>query len=180
MRRFLREENEHLKGRSAEQEQNLELKKALIEEVKAFALSGNNEEDIEKLKEFQGRWGQIGFVPITEKEAVQEEFRQVMNCWFDRLNLDEFDRDLERFRAKISSLDEGENREYKIVNEREKLVGKIRQLETDVHTWENNIGFISKSNKSEGLIRELNAKIEKTRQRLALLQEKLKALDEII
>ena len=96
------------------------------------------------------------------------------------MNLDEFDRDLERFRAKISSLDGGENREYKIVNEREKLVGKIRQLETDVHTWENNIGFISKSNKSEGLIRELNAKIEKTRQRLALLQEKLKALDEII
>lgn len=177
---FFERKNEHLKGRSAEQEQNLELKKALIEEVKAFALSGNNEEDIEKLKEFQGRWGQIGFVPIKEKEAVQEEFRQVMNCWFDRLNLDEFDRDLERFRAKISSLDGGENREYKIVNEREKLVGKIRQLETDVHTWENNIGFISKSNKSEGLIRELNAKIEKTRQRLALLQEKLKALDEII
>lgn len=177
---FFERKNEHQKGKGEEQERNLELKKALIEEVKAFELSGNNEADIEKLKEFQGRWGQIGFVPIKEKEGVQEEFRQVMNGWFDRLDLDEFDRDLERFRAKISSLDGGENRDYKIVNEREKLVAKIRQLETDIHTWENNIGFISKSNKTEGLLRELEGKIGKTRQRLALLQEKLKALDEII
>ena len=87
---------------------------------------------------------------------------------------------MERFRAKISTLDGDENKEYKIINEREKLVMKIRQLETDIHTWENNIGFISKSDKAQSLLNELNSKIEKTKQRLALLQEKLKALDAII
>ena len=39
---------------------------------------------------------------------------------------------------------------------------------------------VAKSNKSEGLIRELTSKIEKTKQRLALLQEKLKAIDSLI
>ena len=128
--------------------------------------SGNeiltNEKDIEKLKDFQTRWNQIGFVPIKEKENIQEEFRNLLNQWFDQLNLDEFDRN------------------FKIINEREKLVMKIRQLETDIHTWENNIGFISKSDKAQSLLNELNSKIEKTKQRLALLQEKLKALDAII
>lgn len=140
----------------------------------------DNEENIKKLKEFQARWNDIGFVPIKEKEAVQEEFRKIINTYFDKLNLDEFDKNLEKYRAKINSLDSSENKEFKIINEREKLIVKIRQLENDIHTWENNIGFIAKSNKSEGLIRELTSKIEKTKQRLALLQEKLKAIDSLI
>lgn len=177
---FFNNRSVHLKGINSEQEKNLELKKALIEEVKQFNLSGDTEKDIESLKEFQTRWAEIGFVPIKQKDSVQEEFRAAINDWFDKLNLDEFDRNLERFRVKLSSLDAGENKEYRIINEREKLVAKIKQLETDVNTWENNIGFITQSKKSEGLIKELNAKIEKTKQRLALLQEKLKALDSIL
>ena len=177
---FFNNKNAHFKVKDSEQGKNLEQKKALIEELKQFTLSGDNEKDIEKLKDFQTRWNQIGFVPIKEKENIQEEFRNLLNQWFDQLNLDEFDRNLERFRAKISTLDGDENKEYKIINEREKLVMKIRQLETDIHTWENNIGFINKSDKAQSLLNELNSKIEKTKQRLALLQEKLKALDAII
>lgn len=177
---FFNNKNAHFKDMDSAQEKNLELKKTIIEEAKQFTLSGNTEEDINKLKEFQRRWSEIGFVPIKAKDAVQEEFRAIINEWFDKLNLDEFDRNLERFRAKLSSMDSGENKEYKIINEREKLVAKIRQLDTDVNTWENNIGFITKSSKSQGLIDELQSKIEQTKQRLALLQEKLKALDKLI
>lgn len=177
---FFNNKSAFFKDIDSEQEKNLEKKKALIEEVKQFALSGNNDTDIAKLKEYQSRWAEIGFVPIKAKDAVQEEFRGLINNWFDKLNLDEFDRNLERYRAKINSFDSGDNKEYKIINEREKLVAKIRQLETDVNTWENNIGFISKSNKSQGLINELTSQIEKTKQRLALLKEKLKAIDNMI
>ena len=177
---FFNNKHAHFKDIDNIQEKNLELKKALLEEVKQFTLSGNNEEDITRLKAFQARWGEIGFVPIKVKDSIQEEFRSTINSWFDKLDLDEFDKDLERFRAKLSTLDAGENKEYKIINEREKLVVKIRQLETDIHTWENNIGFIAKSNKSQNLIHDLKTKIEKTKQRLVLLQEKLKALDALI
>ncbi|WP_298612333.1 DUF349 domain-containing protein [uncultured Odoribacter sp.] len=177
---FFNNKNAHFKSIDSEQEKNLEAKKALIEEVKQFELADNNEENIKKLKEFQARWNEIGFVPIKEKETIQEEFRKIINTYFDKMNLDEFDKNLEKYRAKINSLDSSENKEFKIINEREKLVIKIRQLENDINTWENNIGFIAKSNKSEGLIRELHSKIEKTKQRLALLQEKLKAIDSLI
>lgn len=177
---FFNNKSAHFKDIDSEQGQNLEKKKALIEEVKQFTLSGSNETDIAKLKEFQSRWAKIGFVPIKEKDSIQEEFRGLINGWFDKLNLDEFDKNLERYRTKINSFDSGENKEYKIINEREKLVSKIRQLETDVNTWENNIGFIAKSNKSQGLIQELTSQIEKTKQRLALLKEKLKAIDNMI
>ncbi len=177
---FFNNKSNYLKNIDTEQEKNLELKKTLLEEVKQFTPSDNNDDTLQQLKEFQARWAAIGFVPIKEKEAIQDEFRKIINAHFDKLNLDEFDKTLEKYRAKIHSLDSGENKESKIISEREKLVSKIRQLETDINTWENNIGFITKSNKSESLIRELTFKIEKTRQRLSLLHEKLKAIDTLI
>lgn len=177
---FFNNKSNYLKNIDTEQEKNLELKKTLLEEVKQFTPSDNNDATLQQLKEFQARWAAIGFVPIKEKEAIQDEFRKIINAHFDKLNLDEFDKTLEKYRAKIHSLDSGENKESKIISEREKLVSKIRQLETDINTWENNIGFITKSNKSESLIRELTFKIEKTRQRLSLLHEKLKAIDTLI
>ena len=177
---FFNNKKAHFKDIDSEQEKNMELKKALLEEVKQFTLSENTEANIQKLKDFQTRWNEIGYVPIKFKDSLQDEFRNAINTYFDKMNLDEFDKNLEKYRAKINALDTDENKEFKIINEREKLVIKIRQLETDINTWENNIGFIAKSNKSEGLIRELKNKIEKTKQRLALLQEKLKALDTLI
>ena len=177
---FFNNKNNFFKDIDTEQARNLELKKAVMEEIKQFRLTGNTEEDISKLKEFQAKWSEIGFVPIKVKDSLQEEFRNVMNEWFDQLNLNEFDRNLERFRAKLSSMDSSENKEFKIINEREKLVGKIKQLETDIHTWENNMGFFTKSSKAQGLISGLTSKIEKAKQRLKLLQEKLKALDTLI
>lgn len=177
---FFNNKSAFFKTVDSEQEKNLELKKELLKEVQQYTLSDNNEETLKQLKDFQARWASVGFVPIKEKEAIQEEFRKAINTHFDKLNLDEFDRTLEKYRAKIHTLDTAENKEFKIINEREKLINKIHQLETDINTWENNIGFIAKSNKSEGLIRELNSKIEKTKQRLALLQEKLKAIDSLI
>ena len=116
---FFNNKNAHFKSIDSEQEKNLEAKKALIEEVKQFQLVDDNEENIKKLKEFQARWNDIGFVPIKEKEAVQEEFRKIINTYFDKLNLDEFDKNLEKYRAKINSLDSSENKEFKIINERE-------------------------------------------------------------
>lgn len=177
---FFNNKKAHFKDIDSEQEKNMELKKALLEEVKQFTLSENTEANIQKLKDFQTRWNEIGYVPIKFKDSLQDEFRNAINTYFDKMNLDEFDKNLEKYKAKINALDTDENKEFKIINEREKLVIKIRQLETDINTWENNIGFIAKSNKSEGLIRELKNKIEKTKQRLALLQEKLKALDTLI
>lgn len=177
---FFNNKKAHFKDKDAEQEQNLNLKKALLEEVKQFVPSDNNEENIQKLNDFQSRWNAIGYVPIKAKDAIQDEFRKTINTYFDKMDLNEFDKNVEKFRTKINAIDGGGNKEYKIINEREKLVVKIRQLETEASVLENNIGFITKSNKSEALIRELENKVSKTRERLALLQEKLKALDTLI
>lgn len=177
---FFDNKSAQFKNVNSGQEKNLELKQALIEEVRAFKLTGNNDEDIESLKAFQTRWAEIGFVPIKEKDAVQSEFRKLINDHFDQLDIDEFDKNIERFKSKINTFDNSDDKVSKIIQERDKLVIKMRQLETDLHAWENNIGFFSKSNNSEVLIREFTSKIENARHKLALMQEKLKLIDGMI
>lgn len=177
---FFNNKAEHFKDIDSEQGKNLELKKALIEELKQFELTGNNEQNLSKLKDFQQRWTTIGFVPIKQKDALQEEYRGLVNAHFDKLDLGENDKNIERFRAKMNTIDGVVQKDYKIVQEREKLVAKIRQVESDVYVLENNIGFISKSSKSEGLIKELENKIEQSRERLSMLNEKLKIIDNMI
>ena len=177
---FFSNKNAHFSDVDKEYIENLDKKKALIEDVKSYVLTGDNNTDVTALKEFQKTWNTIGFVPIKAKATLQDEFRHIMNKWFEKLNIDENERELERFKSKITSLETASNNAFKIVSEREKLVTKIRLLETDINTWENNIGFISKSNKSKGLISELESKIEKTKQKLVLAKNKLTALDNII
>ena len=143
-------------------------------------MTGNNDDDIEALKAFQTRWAEIGFVPIKEKETVQNEFRKLINDHFDQLDIDEFEKNIERFKSKINTFDNSDDKDSKIIQEREKLVNKIKQLETDLHAWENNIGFFSKSSNSESLVKEFSNKIESARHKLALLQEKLRLIDGMI
>lgn len=177
---FFDRKSELMKNVNSDQEKNLELKRALIEEARNFQLTGNTDEDIEALKAFQARWAEIGFVPIKEKDAIQTEFRKLINGHFDQLDIDEFDKNIVRFQSKINTFDNSDDKASRIIQEREKLVNKIKQLEADLHAWENNIGFFSKSNKSDGLIKEFTAKIENARHKLSLMQEKLKLIDGMI
>ena len=177
---FFDRKSAQFKHISSDQEKNLELKRALIEEVRNFKLTGNNNEDIEALKAFQTRWAEIGFVPIKEKEAVQNEFRKLINDHFDQLDIDEFEKNIERFKSKINTFDNSDDKDSKIIQEREKLINKIKQLETDLHAWENNIGFFSKSSNSESFVKEFSNKIESARHKLALMQEKLRLIDSMI
>lgn len=175
---FFARKEEFFKDINEEQEKNLHRKEALLEEIRGFVLTGEEKSDLEKLKDFQCRWNEIGFVPIKKKDEIQEVFHAAMNALYDRMDLNEFDKNIAKFQVKIDSMQNGDD--HRILNEKDRLTGKIRQLETDIQTWENNIGFIAESEKSEALIKNLNSKIAEAKERLSLMIEKLKTLNDMI
>lgn len=177
---FFNNKSTHVKNITSNQQENLQKKKALIEEVRNFVFGEDNEANIATLKEFQTRWAEIGFVPIKEKDAIQSEFRNLIDAHFDQLDLNDFDKSLEKFKSKVNTFDSSEDKDSKIILEREKLVNKIKLLEADLHVWENNIGFFSKSSNSENLIKDFSIKIEAARHKLSLMYEKLKVIDSMI
>ncbi|MDQ2178510.1 DUF349 domain-containing protein [Marinifilum sp. D714] len=177
--KFFNNKSEHFDNADAGQVENLKLKEALIEKVKAFELGEDNDSNLNALRQFQKEWSKIGHVPYKKKDKVQEAFRKAINGLYDRMNMDSDNKEVQKFKSKIDTFLTMSNSEDKIIIERNKIVNKIRQLESDIALWENNVGFFS-SSKNSSVVNEIEEKIERGKQNLAILNEKLKVIDGLV
>ncbi len=164
-------------GRDTSYEDNLNAKLAIIEEIEKFNPGKDQKEAFEQLKEIQRRWTEIGYVPFNKKDEVAKRYKDVLNKQFDKLNLDDEDKNILRYRSKVDSARSNPRTARKVMNERDKFFSKIKQLESDIVLWENNIGFFAKSTKADSMIREVEEKIAETKRNIKLLEEKVRLID---
>ncbi|WP_298034658.1 DUF349 domain-containing protein [uncultured Alistipes sp.] len=170
--KFFERKASHFASVDGEYEENLKNKLALLEEMAAADVKAGG---YEVIREFQRRWGEIGFVPIKQKDAIQKRYKAAVDALFNTLRGTERDRSMNRFREKVSSLKSaGSNR---LRSERERLYNKVRQLEQEIGLLENNIGFFAKSKNAEALVADVKAKIERAREEMTAAIEKVKLID---
>jgi hypothetical protein len=158
-------------------EENLKLKLDIIEKVEKFEHLENIDENLQKLKQFQKEWTEIGHVPGKEKAELQNKFRAAINKQFDLLKVDDTKRDILKYKMKIENMAQQPNSFEKVKQEKDFLRDRIKVLEADITLIDNNMGFFAKSKNSESLLSELNKKIENGKKELKLLKDKLKMLD---
>ena len=169
--KFFERKAAHFATVDNQHEENLRQKQALIEEMRAADVKAGG---FEAIKEFQRRWSQIGFVPIKFKDALQKEYKTIVDGMFATLRSSERDRSMSRFRERVSTMKSS----GQLRSERERLFNKVRQMEQDIALLENNIGFFSKSKNAEALIADVREKIERTKRDMAELIEKIRLIDE--
>lgn len=160
------------------QEENLVAKKALIEKVQAFEMGEETKESIKILNGFKKEWTEIGHVPLKEKDAIYNAFRNAINVHFDKLDIDDSAREMMKFQSKIEELAQSNN-SNKLYIERNKLVLKLRALESDVAVWGNNLGFFSNSKDSASLVKDFEHKIEQAKMRIRVISSKIKFIDKM-
>lgn len=164
-------------GNDERQKENKQLKEALIEKIKSFTASDSPNEDIKSLLKFKEEWLAIGHVPIKIKNQITNDYHNELNAQFDKLNLKKEDRELEKFRSKLDDIND--NSGDKLYSERKKLAIRLKELESEINTWENNIGFLSKSKSSESLVKEYTTRIEKAKIQTLQLKKKIRMIDKI-
>ncbi len=174
---FFTRKSEYFAGRDTSYEDNLKSKLAIIEELEAFDPGDDMKAGFEKLKDIQKRWTEIGYVPFNRKEEIAWRYKEALNKKFDKLKLDDEDKNILRYRSKVDSAKSNPRAASKVRNEREKFYSRIKQLESDIVLWENNIGFFAKSAKADTMIREVEEKIAEARRNIKLLEEKVKLID---
>lgn len=160
-------------------DENLKAKEALIAEVEAFEFSENMEENLNALKEFQRRWTEIGFVPLKVKDEVQKRFRTAIKKHFDKLNSQEGKSKMMQFQSKLEEAKANPRSLSKLRQNRERMFNRMRQLENDLTVWENNIGFFAKTKNAEAMLEEVKRKIERAKEEIAELNEKIKLIDKL-
>ncbi len=170
--KFFERKGTHFASVDGEHEENLQKKLALLAEMAEADVKAGG---YEVIREFQRRWGEIGFVPIKQKDAIQKKYKAAVDELFNALRGSERDRSMGRFREKVSTFKAAGDRRLR--SERERLYNKVRQLEQEIGLLENNIGFFAKSKNAEALVADVRAKIERAREEMAATIEKVKLID---
>ena len=161
-------------NRSDERE-NLEKKRSIIEQLKAAAeeAGDNLQQRVQQLVE---EYQQVGHVPFKEKDKLYEEYHAVLDKLYKELNISVAKRRLSKFKDNLKQVAErGENA---LDNERARLMRQYEQLKQEVQTYENNLGFLNASSKKgNSLIDEMNRKVQKLKDEVQLVRDKIKAID---
>ena len=158
-----------------EEYKNLEKKRDIISQLKAAAEEAgeNLQERVQKLVE---EYQSVGHVPFKEKDKLYEEYHAVLDKLYKDLNISVAKRRLSKFKDNLRQVAErGDNA---LDNERARLMRQYEQLKSEVQTYENNLGFLNAaSKKGNSLIDEMNRKVQKLKDEVQLVREKIKAID---
>ena len=158
-----------------EEHENLKKKQDVIVRLKELleSASENLQETVHQLTdEYNG----IGHVPFKEKDKLYKEFHQVLDQIYKKLNISASHRKLDDFKSNLKNmLKQGAE---VIDNERGRLLRRYEIIKAEVQTYENNLGFLNvSSKKGNNLIDEMNRKVQKLKDEMELVRQKIKAID---
>ena len=176
---FFEQKNKNVVSQKSIEQTNLAAKKELIAKIKGMDESLGHDEAITTLKSYMAEWNTIGFVPFKEKDKIYMEYHEAVDQQFDRLKVDQNDRKMQSFRNNLNEMTSGERGKGRLFSERDKLMRMYERMKNELQTYENNIGFLSISSKGGGgLLKEMERKIEKLKEDMALTVKKIDAIDE--
>ena len=162
-------------GQHSEEYANLEKKREVVEKLKA--ITEETGEDIQKeVQKLVEEYQSIGHVPFKEKDKLYEEYHAALDRLYKELNISVAKRRLNNFKQNLKQVAErGENA---LDTERARLFRQYETLKQEIQTYENNLGFLNASSKKgSSLIDEMNRKVQKLKDDLNLVKEKIKAID---
>lgn len=162
-------------GTRNEERTNLEKKRGIIEQLKALAENaGDNIQD--KVRELIDEYNAVGHVPFKEKDKLYKEYHDILDKLYKELNISTARRRLDKFKNNLKNV--AEKGADALDNERARLMRRYEAIKQEVQTYENNLGFLNASSKKgNSLIDEMNRKVQKLKDDMNLVREKIKAID---
>ena len=173
--KFFEARNAANAGARNEERENLEKKRNIIEQIKALVADAANATR-EKVQALTDEYNKVGHVPYKEKDALYAAYHEALDAIYKELNISNKRRRLDEFKSNIRNM--AKRGEDAIDNERGRLTRRFEQLKQEIQTYENNLGFLNASSKKgNSLIDEMNRKVQKLRDDLELVRQKIKAID---
>ena len=162
-------------GTRSSEHQNLSQKRDIIAQLRA--LLDNAADNVqETVQQLMNQYNQIGHVPFKEKDKLYKEYHDVLDAIYKQLNISVSRQRLDNFKHSIKNM--AKQGEELLDNERSRLMRRYEQLKSEITTYENNLGFLNvSSKKGNSLIDEMNKKVDKLKDDLELVRQKIKAID---
>ncbi len=172
---FFNRLTKHNKQLDKDLEENLNVKKAILEKLKTWtAPEGGKSNGMNELKAFINEWKEAGRVPKAEKD-IDTTFNKLLDDQFAALKLNSKEASLMRFENKVHGMIEGENNRQ-LDREEEQLQRKLDEAQKELAQLENNILFFARSNQNSPIVKDAKRQIETQREQIELMKSKIKML----
>ncbi|MCD8211203.1 MAG: DUF349 domain-containing protein [Prevotella sp.] len=172
---FFEARNAANQGTRNEERSNLEKKRELISELTSIAEKAETGVQ-EKVQEIIEKYNAIGHVPFKEKDKLYTEYHAILDRIRKELNISVARRKIDRFKNNLKNIiEKGDDA---LEGERARLMRRYEILKQEIQTYENNLGFLNASSqKGSSLIDEMNRKVQKLKDDMSLVKDKIKAID---
>ena len=173
---FFEQKGKNTASQRGEEKENLQKKEQVIEKLKALLESDEEENKQDAVRELMREWNEIGFVPFKEKDKIYKAYHETVDQLFKALNTSAARRRLDNFKNNLKN--DAKEGGQGLSRERERLVRAYENKRSEIKTYENNLGFLTcSSKKGSNLLNEMNKKMEKLKDELNLIGEKIAAID---
>ena len=173
---FFEQKGKNTASQRGEEKENLQKKEQVIEKLKALLESDEEENKQDAVRELMKEWNEIGFVPFKEKDKIYKAYHETVDQLFKALNMSAARRRLDNFKNNLKN--DAKEGGQGLSRERERLVRAYENKRSEIKTYENNLGFLTcSSKKGSNLLNEMNKKMEKLKDELNLIGEKIAAID---
>lgn len=162
-------------GTRNEERTNLDKKKAIITQLKELAEDAT-EGLQEKVQALVDEYNKIGHVPYKDKDKLYQQYHEVLDKLYKDLHITAAKRRLDNFKNNLKNM--AKRGEEALDNERARLMRRYEGLKQEINTYENNLGFLNASSKKgNSLIDEMNHKVQRLKDDLELVKQKIKTID---
>lgn len=172
---FFEQKEKATSSQREEETANLEQKRTVIAKLKAI-LDAPESATRDEVRTLMDEWNAIGHVPFRQKDKIYKAYREVVDKLFEQLHMNAGRRQMDHFRRNVN--DKGGS---ELTRERSRLFNSYEAKRAEIQTYENNLTFLNAKSKSgNSLVDEINKKIERLKDDLDLIRQKIEAIDEKI
>ena len=153
---------------------NLKAKKDVIAAINAILEDETETEGGKKVRELMKKWQEVGHVPFKDKDKIYAEYKAAIDKAFDKFDMKEVKATLSNYENSINQMTDKD----KIYREREHLLRNYEQKRNELKTFENNMGFFNATSKNgNSMLKEMERRIQKIKDDLALIEKKINLID---
>ena len=176
---FFERKKQEFASKRSEEQNNLSAKQAVIEKLNAIDETLDKNEGLVQVRALMAEWAAIGHVPFKEKDKLRKQYQTALDSHFKRWNMKETRNRLDAFSNTVEELASSDQAQNKLYRERERLMRAYEGLKNNLQTYQNNMGFLNVSSKSGNkMIEDLERKIEKLKDDMQLIVQKIGLIDE--
>ena len=175
---FFDAKKKHFENIEASYDINLLSKEEMLKQFNEFKLSDDNNKNRDYLKAFTSEWNAIGMVPMKDKKRINDAFYSRLDAFYEEMNIDKKEKGIIQFKTKIDRLVASENAFDLLLKESDFLKKLSDEINANIRTYDNNLGFFKTSKGSNSFLKEIIDKIEIEKNKVTELAEKRKLISE--